>query len=98
MQQQLKLLDSAAYWYAGPAFITNFIFIIGLENPADYNWTNQLAENLLPLTTNVKIITLIGLAFFYLFIAWINKRAAKKELQPIIKNIETIQQQLNKSN
>jgi len=94
IQQQLELLNSAAYWYAGSSFITNFIFIIGLGNPADYDWKNQLAENLLPLATNAKITTLIGLAFFYLFIAWINKRAAKKELQPIIKTIETIQQQL----
>lgn len=98
IRQQVKLLNSAAYLYAGSSFIINIIFIIGLDNPADYNWKNQLAENLLPLTTNAKITTLIGLAFFYLFIAWLNKRAAKKELQPIIKNIETIEQQLNKSN
>lgn len=94
IQQQVKLLNSAAYWYAGSSFITNFIFIIGLGNPADYDWKNQLAENLLPLATNTKITILIGLVFFYLFIAWINKRAVKKELQPIIKNIETIQEQL----
>ena len=94
LQQQVKLLDSAAYWYAGPSFITNFIFIIGLGNPADYNWSNQLAENLLPLTVNAKIITLMGLAFFYLFVVWINKRAARKDVQPILKNIDVIQQQI----
>lgn len=98
LQQQAKLLDSAAYWYAGPSFITNFIFIIGLGNPADYYWSNQLAENLLPLTGNAKIVTLTGLAFFYLFVVWINKRAARKDVQPILKNIEVIQQQLNNSN
>jgi len=94
LQQQVKLLDSAAYWYAAPSFITNFIFIIGLGNPADYNWSNQLAENLLPLTVNAKIITLMGLAFFYLFVVWINKRAARKDVQPILKNIDVIQQQI----
>ena len=98
LQQQVKLLDSAAYWYVGPSFITNLIFIIGLGNPADYNWTNQLAENLLPLTVNAKIGTLTGLAFFYIFVLWINKRAAKKEIKPILKNIDVIQQQLNNSN
>ena len=98
LQQQVKLLDSAAYWYAGPSFITNFIFIIGLGDPADYNWSNQLAENFLPLTGNAKIVTLTGLAFFYLFVVWINKRAARKDVQPILKNIEVIQQQLNNSN
>ena len=98
IKQQIKLLNSAAYWYAGFSFITNFIFILGLENPADYIWKNQLAENLLPITTSTKITTLIGLAFFYIFIAWINKRVVKKELQPILRNIETIQQQLQNSN
>ena len=68
LQQQLKLLNSAAYWYAAPSLITNFIFIIGLRNPADYNWTNQIAESLLPLSVNAKAGTLIGLGIFYLLV------------------------------
>ena len=98
MQHQQKLLNSAGYWYAGPSFITNFIFIIGLRNPADYNWTNQIAENLLPLTVNAKVGTIIGLGIFYLLVIWVHKIAAKKDVQPILKNIEVIQQQLNNSN
>jgi hypothetical protein len=98
MQHQQKLLNSAGYWYAGPSFITNFIFITGLRNPADYNWTNQIAENLLPLTVNAKVGTIIGLGIFYLLVIWVHKIAAKKDVQPILKNIEDIQQQLNNSN
>jgi len=98
LEQQLKLLNSAGYWYAGPSFITNFIFIIGLGNPADYSWTNQLAESLLPLTVNAKVGTIIGLGIFYLLVIWVHKIAAKKDVQPILKNIEVIQQQLNNSN
>jgi hypothetical protein len=98
LQQQLKLLNSAAYWYAAPSFITNFIFIFGLGNPADYKWTNLIAENLLPLTLNAKAGTIIGLFIFYLLVAWLHRIAAKKEVQPILKNIEDIQQQLNNSN
>jgi Ca2+/Na+ antiporter len=98
MQHQQKLLDSAGYWYAGPSFITNFIFIIGLRNPADYNWTNQIAESLLPLTVNAKAGTIIGLGIFYLLVIWVHKIAAKRDVQPILKNIEVIQQQLNNSN
>ncbi|MGK0447362.1 MAG: cbb3-type cytochrome oxidase subunit 3 [Polaribacter sp.] len=98
MQQQQKLLDSAGYWYAGPSFITNLIFIIGLRNPADYNWTNQIAESLLPLTVNAKAGMIIGLGIFYLLVIWVHKIAAKREVQPILKNIEVIQQQLNNSN
>jgi Ca2+/Na+ antiporter len=98
MHHQQKLLDSAGYWYAGPSFITNLIFIIGLQNPADYNWTNQIAESLLPLTVNAKAGTIIGLGIFYLLVIWVHKIAAKRDVQPILKNIEVIQQQLNNSN
>jgi len=94
LQHQQKLLNSAGYWYAGPSFITNFIFIIGLRNPADYNWTNQIAENLLPLTVNAKVGTIIGLGIFYLLVIWVHKIAAKKDVHPILKSIEAIQQQI----
>ncbi|SDX73057.1 hypothetical protein [Flavobacterium degerlachei] len=94
MLQQSSLLDSALYWYAIPPFIMNFIFIIGLENPMDYNWTNSVAESLLPLTSNFKIITLIGLALFYAFTIWINKRALNKDVKPTIESIEKMQQQI----
>jgi len=97
-QQQLKLLNSAAYWYAAPSLITNCVFIFGLGNPTNYNWTNLIAESLLPLTFNAKAGTIIGLFIFYLLIAWVHKIAGKKEVQPILKNIENIQQQLNNSN
>jgi hypothetical protein len=94
MLQQSSLLDSALYWYAIPPFIMNFIFILGLENPIDYNWTNSVAESLLPLTSNFKIITLICLALFYAFIFWINKRALNKDVKPTIESIEKMQQQI----
>jgi len=96
MQQQANLLDSAAYWYALPSFITNLIFIIGLGNPTDYNWTNSIVNSMLPLSINFKIFTLIGLTFFYGFTIWINKRAANKEVKPLLENIKTIKKQLQK--
>ena len=94
MLQQSKLLNSALYWYAIPPFIMNFIFILGLENPIDYNWTNSVAESLLPLTFNFKIATLIGLALFYAFTYWINKRALNKDIKPNIESIEKMLQQI----
>jgi len=96
MLQQSRLLDSALYWYAIPPFIMNFIFILGLENPIDYNWMNSVAESLLPLTSNFKIITLIGLALFYVFTFWINKRALNKDVKPTLESIEKMQQQIKK--
>lgn len=94
MLQQSNLLDSALYWYAIPPFIMNFIFILGLENPIDYNWTNSVAESLLPLTSNFKIVILIGLALFYAFTYWINKRALNKGVKPTLESIEKMQQQI----
>lgn len=94
MLQQSNLLDSALYWYAIPPFIMNFIFILGLENPIDYNWTNSVAESLLPLTSNFKIVILIGLALFYAFTYWIHKRALNKDVKPTLESIEKMQQQI----
>lgn len=94
MLQQSNLLDSALYWYAIPPFIMNFIFILGLENPIDYNWTNSVAESLLPLTFNFKVVTLIGLVLFYAFNYWINKRALNKAVKPTLESIEKMQQQI----
>ena len=94
MQYQADLLNSVAYWYAIPPFIINCVFLYGLGNPADYNWTNNLAEMFLPLTLSLKTVTIIGLAFFYGFIIWLSKRAADKELNPLLKKIETIRAQL----
>ncbi|WP_339918364.1 hypothetical protein [Yeosuana marina] len=96
MAQQANLLDTALYWYAIPPFIMNFIFILGLENPADYNWTNSIVAKILPLSSNLKIITLTGLALFYAFTFWVNKRALTKDVKPIIERIETMQQQIKK--
>ena len=94
LEQQVKLLDSVAYWYAGPSFLANIVFIIGLKNPADYNWINSIAQEFLPLTTNAKIITIIGLAIFNLFVIWMNKKAVKNGIQPILENIKMVQLQL----
>ncbi len=94
MQHQADLLDAVAYWYAIPPFLINGVFLLGLGNPADYNWTNGLAESILPLTVNLKIVTITGLAFFYAFIIWINKRAATKDVKPILEKIKIIQTEL----
>ena len=102
LKQQVKFLYSAAYWYSGASFITNFVFILGLGNPQEYNWTNSIAESVLPLSISFKIITLIGLAFFYTFIVWINRRAATKGVKPILDKlalaISVVQEDTKKNN
>lgn len=95
MQRQANLLDSSAYWYAIPPFIINFVFIVGLGNPVEYSWTNKIAENILPLSTNLKIGTLIGLTFFYTFVIWINKRVVTKDINPLLKSLDLTLQHFN---
>jgi hypothetical protein len=94
MQYQADLLNTVAYWYAIPPFVTNCVFLLGLGNPTDYNWTNSLAESMLPMMSSAKISTIIGLTCFYGFVIWINKRAANNIFEPILENINTIQSQL----
>lgn len=93
MQRQANLLDSSAYWYAIPPFIINFVFIVGLGNPVEYGWTNKIAETILPLSTNLKIGTIIGLTFFYAFVIWINKRVVTKDINPLLKSLNLMLQQ-----
>ena len=96
MIKQADLMDSALFWYAIPPFIMNFLFIIGLEDPMEYNWNNSLAQSYLPLDNQVKMITLIGLALLYIFIFWRNKKALNKTVKPVIESIEEMQEQINK--
>ncbi|MBU2558536.1 MAG: hypothetical protein KJ578_12220 [Bacteroidetes bacterium] len=98
MRYQAALLDSVAYWYAIPPFIINCIFVLGLGNPAEYNWTNSLAESILPLSMNLKIGTITGLAFFYALIIWLNKRAASRDIKPILEKINIIQDEWEADN
>lgn len=94
--KQKKLVSSAFYWYVLPPFLMNVVFILGIGDPGKYNWTPRLLH-LLPLTMDDKISTLISLTIFWTFIAWINRRAAKKNYTPVIQDLERMQRQLDAS-
>jgi hypothetical protein len=93
MVQEAKLLNSVLYWYVLPPFIMNILFVVGIGNPADYSWSPMILD-MLPTTTNDKISILIFIALFNVFVVWLNKRAVRKSINPIIKDIETVQIQL----
>ncbi|PIQ48154.1 MAG: hypothetical protein COW03_11465 [Cytophagales bacterium CG12_big_fil_rev_8_21_14_0_65_40_12] len=93
MMAEHRFLDTVLYWYAGPPFLLNTLFILGLgkaESLSDPSWI--IAH--LPLNMNEKIPLIIGLACFYTFIVWLNKKAVKKTINPLIAEIDRIQQQL----
>jgi hypothetical protein len=94
MLQQARLLDTVFYWYLLPPFIMNILFVLGLGDPNEYDWSNTIANELLPIPPINKIIYLIFIAVLYAGILWLNKRAVKKDIKPVIKEIERVQLQL----
>ena len=93
MLAQHRFLDTVLYWYAGPPFLLNVAFILGLDNTATFSYSSGLKEHL-PFDSGSKIALIVGLAFFYAFVVWLNKRAVKKTLNPLIADIQRIQDQL----
>ena len=96
--QQARLLDTVFYWYLLPPFIINVLFVIGLGDPKDYGWSNIIANNLLPISLFSKIGYLLFIAVLYAGILWLNKRTVKKDLKPVINDIERVLQQLESEN
>lgn len=94
MMTQHRFLDTVLYWYAGPPFLLNVTFILGLGNPEIFGFSSDLKEHL-PFDSASKITLIVGLAFFYAFVVWLNKRAVKKTLNPLIADIQRIQDQLD---
>lgn len=93
MMDQHRLLDTVLYWYVLPPYILNLVFIWSLGYPANIEWSGNLINHL-PMDLNSKIVLTIGLAVFNTFIVWLNKRAVKKTLNPLIADIERVQAQL----
>lgn len=86
---QSKLSTSSYYYYISISLIINLIFTIGLSDSIDYRLLSFPAKNLWVLS-NIKIITLIGLSFFYALTAWTCKRTLKKIISTLIPDIERV--------
>ncbi len=95
MEQEAKLLNTVLYWYILPPFVAQIIFLFGIGDPSTIGWDSPLMEYL-PLTMADKLRFLGFVALFNLFIVWLNKRAVRKEIKPIIEEIDRLQQQLEK--
>ncbi len=93
IKQEAHFLNSVFYWYVLPPFIANLIIIFGAGDPSLYDWNPRL--DLLPITLESKITMICFLALFSGFVVWLNKRAVKKTLNPIIDEINRIQEQLD---
>ena len=93
LEKQANLLDTAFFWYVIPPFALNVLCIFGVLNPEDYNWSGWLAD-LLPYTTSDKWSTVALLFVFYAFIAYINHKASRRDIHPIMTDIEQVKHQL----
>lgn len=93
MQEQVKLLDSVLWWYVLPPYLLNILLIMGIGDPAAYNWSPLLIDSV-PVMFTAKVTMIIGLGIFYALIVWMNKRAVKKTLNPTISEIDRVLLQL----
>lgn len=91
LKGQSHMLDTAVYWYVLPPFVMNVIFFLGAGNPSE--WDNFFASAL-PEGIIEKVVILSLLAVFYAYIAWINKKASRDHYEPLIREIEHTQAEL----
>lgn len=95
MLAQHNLLNTVLYWYVLPPFILNMVFIWGLGYPDSEATLSGIMEYL-PTTLEGQMTFTIGLMLFNAFVVWLNKKAVKQTLNPLIAEIERIQNQLQK--
>lgn len=96
LKEESRLLNTVEYWFLIPAFIPYCLSIIGLGNPADYDWNSDVARMFFPLPLSAKITSIVIAVVMFTLIIWVNKRVVKKTLKPMIADIENIQEQLEK--
>lgn len=92
MLNQFKLLDTVLYWVSMPIFIANTLLIWGVSKP------EQSLTILEQLTTKweAKLIITLIFAIIFGYIGWMNKKAAQINWEPLIKQIDTILENLKK--
>ncbi|MFY0592971.1 hypothetical protein [Roseivirga sp.] len=93
MEQEAAFLNSVLYWYVLPPLLANLIFIYGIGDPAVYDWDPGFFD-FMPFTMKGKLSMSISVTLFSAFVVWLNKRAVKKTLTPIIEEINRIETQL----
>ena len=89
MLNQAKLLDTVWYWMAIPLFIGIMIIFWGLEPNDESQLLTFFSESI-----TSKIVYSIVVAACFAYIVWINKKAVKVNWEPLIKQINTILENL----
>lgn len=94
MVRQAKLLSSGVRKMFFPLFISYNIFVWG--NYAINDLSNTLSEPILITKFKAKLIVTLFMLGLFIYLIWQNKRAAKVNWKPLIKDIDLIIENLDK--
>ena len=85
------MLKSVVYWYALPPFLMNLLLFLGAGDPDSADF---FLSGIIPGSLVEKVIIVVFLGLFYGYIAWMNYSTAKKNLDPLVEQIEQTQREL----
>lgn len=91
--KQQHLLQTATYWYAMPLFFVQVFFIFSMVVSKEGSLT-ALASISVGKTLLLAVLVFL-LLILSLFISKMNRKAAKKNWAPIVKEIEALEKELN---
>lgn len=97
LQKQFELISTVLYWYLLPAFVFFCLTIYGFGDPADYGWDNWLAVNVFPFSLAAKWANVGVCIVLYAVIYRSNINSSRKNLTPLIEEIERVEEQLDQS-
>lgn len=95
MSNQARLLNTVLYWMMLPFFTGYMIFIWSIWNVEQYNLSPFLSF-VYPENLKSKIVFTLVTAIYCSYIVWMNKKAVKVNWEPLIKQIDTILNNLKK--
>ena len=93
---EIKLINTVLYWYLLPPFIGQILMIIGINYHRDVEWQNDIINGIANASVYVDIVFILFLIIMYYYIYLQNKRAIKKDIKPIIENIDELKENLSK--
>ncbi|HCX21598.1 MAG: hypothetical protein CMB80_27530 [Flammeovirgaceae bacterium] len=91
---QANMLNNVLWWYILPPTLCNVLLYFGAGDPS--LWDSRFA-GILPESIVAKITVMIIIIAFNAYVFWINKKAVRTELKPLIHQVEQSLDQLSKS-
>ena len=93
---EVKLINTVLYWYLLPPFIGQLLMLIGINYHRNVEWQNDIINGIANASVYIDIVFILFIIIVYYFIYLQNKRAIKKEINPIIEDINELKENLSK--